>query len=75
MVEGCPGPGAHRTTKEDDMADLADKAKGLADSDKGEKATDSAIDKGKDAASGATGGKSDGAADKAGDVADQKLGQ
>ncbi|WP_043668598.1 hypothetical protein [Clavibacter michiganensis] len=57
------------------MADLTDKAKGLIDSDKGEKATDAAIDKGQDAASSATGGKSDGAAEKAGDVADQKLGQ
>jgi hypothetical protein len=57
------------------MSDLADKAKGLADSDKGEKVTDGAIDKGQDAASKATGGKADGAAEKAGDVADQKLGQ
>ncbi|QIS42997.1 antitoxin [Clavibacter capsici] len=57
------------------MADLTDEAKGLIDSDKGEKATDAAIDKGQDAASNATGGKSDGAAEKAGDVADQKLGQ
>jgi hypothetical protein len=57
------------------MSDLADKAKGLADSDKGEKVTDGAIDKGQDAASDATGGKADGAAEKAGDVADQKLGQ
>jgi hypothetical protein len=73
-VEGCSGTGAHTTTKEDDMADLADKAKGVADSDKGEKVTDAGIDKAQDAASDATGGKSDGAADKAGDVADQKLG-
>ncbi|CAQ02755.1 antitoxin [Clavibacter sepedonicus] len=57
------------------MADLTDKAEGLIDSDKGEQATDGAIDKGQDAASNATGGKSDGAAEKAGDVADQKLGQ
>lgn len=57
------------------MADLADKAKGLIDSDKGEQVTDGAIDKGQDAASNATGGKSDGAAEKAGDVADRKLGQ
>jgi hypothetical protein len=72
---GAPRSGAHRRQKEDDMSDLADKAKGLADSDKGEKVTDGAIDKGQDAASKATGGKADGAAEKAGDVADQKLGQ
>jgi hypothetical protein len=60
--------------EEDDMADLADEAKGFMDSDKGEQVTDGAIDKGQDAASQATGGKSDGAAEKAGDVADEKLG-
>jgi hypothetical protein len=72
---GASRSGRSADEEENGMADLGDKAKGLIDSDKGEKATDAAIDKGQDAAGNATGGKSDGAAEKAGDVADQKLGQ
>jgi hypothetical protein len=56
------------------LGDLGDKAKDLADSDKGEKATDTGIDKAGDAADKATGGKFDGQIDKGQQAADDKVG-
>jgi hypothetical protein len=57
-----------------DLGGLGDKAKDFANSDKGEKATDSGIDKAEDAASSATGGKFDEKIESAGDAADKKVG-
>jgi hypothetical protein len=53
---------------------LMDKAKAALDSDKGEKATDTGIDKIEQLASQKTGGKHDDAIRKAGEAADKKLG-
>lgn len=64
-------------SKESDMADLGglgDKAKDFANSDKGEKAGDAALQKGDDAASSATGGKVDDKIDDARDAADGRIG-
>lgn len=55
--------------------DLAGKAEGALNSEKGEQASDAALDKGQDAASKATGGKHDDQISKAGDAADERLGQ
>jgi hypothetical protein len=57
-----------------DLGGLGDKAKDFANSDKGEKATDSGIDKAEDAASNASGGKFDDKIEGAGDAADKKVG-
>ncbi|GCD21461.1 antitoxin [Cellulomonas algicola] len=54
--------------------DLGDKASDALKSDKGENASDSALDKGADAASSVTGGKHDEQIDTAQDAADQKVG-
>lgn len=56
------------------MAGLADKAKGFLNSDKGEKASDSALDKGSQFAESKTGGKYDDKIDKGRDAADDKVG-
>jgi hypothetical protein len=53
---------------------LMDKAKAALDSDKGEKATDTGIDKIEQLASQKTGGKHDDAIRKAREAADKKLG-
>ncbi|WP_435737963.1 antitoxin [Cellulosimicrobium sp. PMB13] len=55
--------------------DLKNKASGALDSDKGEKASDAALDKGGDAASKATGGKHDEQIDQGADRADKAVGQ
>ena len=55
------------------MAGFADKAKDFMDSDKGEKASDSALDKGADFAEGRAGGHADQIA-KGRDAADGKIG-
>jgi hypothetical protein len=57
-----------------DLGGLGDKAKDLANSDTGEKATDAGLDKAGDAANSATGGKFDDKIDSAGDAADKKVG-
>ncbi|MFC8924177.1 antitoxin [Cellulosimicrobium sp. NPDC057127] len=54
--------------------DLKKKATDAMDSDKGEKMSDTALDKGGDAASRATGGKHDDQIDKASDRADRAVG-
>jgi hypothetical protein len=56
------------------MADLGDKAKEFADSDKGEKATDGGLDKLAGAADKATGGGHTDQIDKAEKAADDKIG-
>jgi hypothetical protein len=64
--------------KEDRMVDLGglgDKAKQLADSEKGEQITDGALGKADDAASSASGGKFDDKIDTAREGADGKIGQ
>jgi hypothetical protein len=53
---------------------LLDKAKDALNSDKGEKVSDTGIDKVGDAISNKTGGKFDDKIDKAGKVADDKIG-
>jgi hypothetical protein len=53
---------------------LGDKAKDFANSDKGEQATDTGIDKAGDAADKATGGKFDDKIDKGQAAADSKVG-
>jgi hypothetical protein len=58
-----------------DIGGLGDKAKKALDSDKGEKASDSALERGEQFADDKSGGKFDGQTDKAGDLADQRLGQ
>ncbi|WP_454042038.1 antitoxin [Cellulosimicrobium sp. Marseille-Q8652] len=55
--------------------DLKNKASDALDSDKGEKASDTALDKGGDAASKATGGKHDEQIDQGTDRADKAVGQ
>lgn len=55
------------------MAGIGDKAKDFLDSDKGEKASDSALDKGSDMAEGKAGGHADQVA-KGRDLADGKIG-
>jgi hypothetical protein len=55
--------------------DLANKGQDALNSEKGEKASDAALDKGGDAASKATGGKHDEQIDKGTQQADQRLGQ
>jgi hypothetical protein len=57
-----------------DLGGLGDKAKDFSNSDKGEKATDSGIDKAEDAAGSATGGKFDDKIESAGNAADKKIG-
>jgi hypothetical protein len=57
-----------------DLGGLGDKAKDLANSDKGEKVTDSGIDKAEGAASSASGGKFDEKIESSGDAADKKVG-
>jgi len=56
------------------LGGLGDKAKEFANSDKGEKVTDSGVNKAEDAASSASGGKFDEKIDAAGDSADKKIG-
>ena len=56
------------------LDDLTDKAKGAGGGGLGEKASDTALDKGEDAASKATGGKHDDQLGKVGDAADQRIG-
>ncbi len=53
---------------------IGDKAKDFMDSDKGEKATDSGLDRASDMADDKTGGKHADKIDKARDAGDQKLG-
>ena len=55
--------------------DMKNKASDALNTEKGEKASDSALDKGGDAVSNATGGKHDAQIDKASDQADKRLGQ
>ncbi|AEE44286.1 antitoxin [Cellulomonas fimi] len=54
--------------------DLQDKASDALGSEKGEKASDAALDKGADAASSATGGGHDEQIDKAQSAADERVG-
>jgi hypothetical protein len=63
-----------RETTMADLGGLGDKAKDFANSGKGEKATDSGIDKAEDAASSASGGKFDEKIESAGDTADKNVG-
>ncbi|PZE78318.1 MULTISPECIES: Rv0909 family putative TA system antitoxin [unclassified Curtobacterium] len=56
------------------MADLGDKAKDFADSDKGEKATDAGLDKAAGAADKATGGGHSDQIEKGEKAADDKIG-
>lgn len=56
------------------MAGLFDKAGEFLESDKGEQASDAALDKAGDAADKATGGDHGDAIDKARDAADQRIG-
>ena len=58
-----------------DIGGLGDKAKKALDSDKGEKMSDQALDRGEQFADDRTGGKFDAQTDKAGDLADQRLGE
>ena len=58
-----------------DIGGLGDKAKKALDSDKGEKMSDSALEKGEQFADDRTGGKYDAQTDKAGDKADDVLGR
>ncbi|MBT2502702.1 Rv0909 family putative TA system antitoxin [Curtobacterium sp. ISL-83] len=57
------------------MSGLGDKAKDFADSDKGEQATDSGLDKAAGAADKATGGAHTDQIDKAEHAADDKIGK
>jgi MT0933-like antitoxin protein len=57
------------------MAGLGDKAKDFLNTDKGEKASDSVLDKAADAADSKSGGRFDGQIDKARDAADGRLGE
>jgi len=57
------------------MAGLGDKAKDFLNSDKGEQASDAALDKAGDAADTATGGGHDAQIDKAKNAADGRIGQ
>ncbi|MEF2978144.1 antitoxin [Subtercola sp. YIM 133946] len=57
-----------------DLSGLGDKAKEFADSDKGEQASDGALDKASGAANTATGGKFNDKIDGARDSADDKIG-
>ena len=57
------------------MSDLAGKAKDFLSSDKGEKASDAALDKGSAAADKATGGGHGDQLDKARQAADGKVGE
>ncbi|OLT51723.1 Rv0909 family putative TA system antitoxin [Cellulosimicrobium sp. CUA-896] len=57
-----------------EIDDLRKKAGDALDSDKGEKASDAALDKGGDAASRVTGGKHDEQIDRATDRADRSVG-
>ncbi|QCB94675.1 Rv0909 family putative TA system antitoxin [Cellulomonas shaoxiangyii] len=54
--------------------DLKGKASDAAKGEKGEQASDAALEKGSDAASSATGGKHDDKLDKAQSAADKKIG-
>ena len=56
------------------MAGLGDKAKDMLNSDKGEQASDKALDKGGQLADQKTGGDRDAQIDKGRDLADGKLG-
>ncbi|MGY1744227.1 Rv0909 family putative TA system antitoxin [Blastococcus sp. SYSU D00695] len=58
-----------------DLGGLGDKAKKALDSEKGEKMSDSALEKGEQFADDRTGGRFDAQTDKAGDLADQRIGQ
>lgn len=58
-----------------DLGGLGDKAKDLANSEKGEKITDGALGKADDAASSASGGKFDDKIDTVREVADKRIGQ
>jgi hypothetical protein len=58
-----------------DLGGLGDKAKKALDSEKGEKLSDSALERGEKVADDRTGGKYDAQTDKAGDKADDFLGQ
>jgi hypothetical protein len=58
-----------------DIGGLGDKAKKALDSDKGEKMSDSALDRGEQFADDRTGGKFDAQTDKVGDQADQRIGR
>ena len=58
-----------------DIGGLGDKTKKALDSDKGEKTSDSALEKGEQFADDRTGGKYDAQTDKAGDKADDVLGR
>lgn len=58
-----------------DVGGLGDKAKKALDSDKGEKISDSALDRGEQFADQRTGGKFDAQTDKARDAADQRVGR
>jgi hypothetical protein len=57
------------------MAGLGDKAKDLLDSDKGEKASDQALDKAGQVADQKSGGTHDAQIDKGRDLADDRIGQ
>ncbi|MGY1743637.1 MULTISPECIES: antitoxin [unclassified Blastococcus] len=58
-----------------DLGGLGDKAKKALDSEKGEKVSDQALERGEQFADDRTGGKYDAQTDKAGDRADEFLGQ
>ncbi|MEJ3404802.1 antitoxin [Rathayibacter sp. YIM 133350] len=58
-----------------DLGGLGDKAKDFANSDQGEKASDSALDKAGDAADSATGGKFSDKIDAGEKAADDKVGE
>ena len=58
-----------------DLGGLGDKAKKALDSEKGEKVSDSALERGEQFADDRTGGKFDKHTDTAGDKADDLLGQ
>ena len=58
-----------------DLGGLGDKAKKALDSEKGEKTSDQALERGEQFADDRTGGKFDAQTDKAGDLADQRIGQ
>jgi hypothetical protein len=56
------------------VGDLAGKGKDFLDSDKGEKASDDALQKGSDLAGEKTGGKYEDQIDKGSDAADKRIG-
>ncbi|WP_029432147.1 antitoxin [Blastococcus sp. URHD0036] len=58
-----------------DLGGLGDKAKKALDSEKGEKMSDQALERGEQFADDRTGGKYDAQTDKAGDKADDLLGR